>query len=116
MSKVYKGYELMKLVSEGKLNLKQKVNTLSLDYKNCTIDFVLKDSAFNVMDLDFELIEDEIDINNIKDLYINDKTIGEDEIEFWTGRKLDIVLGNRINALIKWAKQADKEIKSIKEK
>lgn len=64
MSKVYKGYELMKLASEGKISLKQKASSLSLDYQECTIDFILKDSAFNVMDLDFELIEDEVDIDN----------------------------------------------------
>lgn len=56
----YKGYELMKAVAEGKLNLKQKVSSTSLEYKNCTIEFVLKDKAFNIMDLDFELIEDKI--------------------------------------------------------
>ena len=56
----YKGYELMKAVSDGKLNLKQKVSTTSLEYKNCTVEYVLKDKAFNIMDLDFELIEDEI--------------------------------------------------------
>ena len=69
-----------------------------------------------ILSAEFELIEDEIDIDNIKELYINNKTIGEDENEFWTGRKLDIVLGNRINALIDWAKRADKEIKELKEK
>lgn len=100
MSKVYKGYELMKLVSQGKLSLKQRVNSLSIDYKNCTIDFILKDSAFNIMDLDFKLIEDEIDIDSIK---IKD---------FYTSTERN----ERINALLKWAKQADKEIKSIKEK
>lgn len=62
---IYKGYELMKAVSEGKLNLKQKVSTTSLEYKNCTIEFVLKDIAFNIMDLDFELIEDKIDVEKI---------------------------------------------------
>lgn len=65
----YKGYELMKAVAEGKLNLKQKVSTTSLEYTNCTIEFVLKDKAFNIMDLDFELIEDKIDsIEKIKTL------------------------------------------------
>lgn len=70
-----------------------------------------------ILSAEFELIEDNtIDIDSIKELYINDKSIGENEIKFWTGRNLDIALGNKINVLLKWAKQADKEIKSIKEK
>ena len=68
----------------------------------------------------FELIEDEADdktnIEDIKKLYINDKTIGKDLIENWTGRNLDIVVGKKINELVQAVKQLNKEIKSIKEK
>lgn len=104
MSKTYKGYELMKLVSEGKLSLNQKVSTLSLDYKNCTIEFVLKDIAFNVMVLDFELIEDEIDIQSIEEIDI-DQVIETDD-------KTGIALLH-INKLIKAVKQLDNKIKEV---
>lgn len=94
----YKGYELMKAVSEGKLNLKQKVSTTSLDYKNCTIEFVLKDIAFNIMDLDFELIEDELDIDSIEKL--------EGIVKYATER-------NTINELIQAVKQLNKKVKEL---
>lgn len=94
----YKGYELMKAVSQGKLNLKQKVSTTSLDYKNCTIEFVLKDIAFNIMDLDFELIGDKIDIDSIEKL--------EGKVEYSNER-------NTINQLIQAVKQINKEVKEL---
>ncbi len=97
---VYKGYELMKEVSEGKLNLKQKVSTTSLGYKNCTIEFVLKDIAFNIMDLDFELIEDEIDIDSIKEMELD----VIDDVTYY------------INDLTKAVKQLNKEVKKLENK
>jgi|GEM_PF-6252008 predicted nucleic acid-binding Zn ribbon protein len=98
MKMKYKGYELMKAVSQGKLNLKQKVSTTSLDYKNCTIEFVLKDIAFNIMDLDFELIGDKIDIDSIEEL--------EGIVEYSTER-------NTINQLVQAVKQINKEVKEL---
>lgn len=112
----YKGYELMKAVSEGKLNLKQKVSTTSLDYKNCTIEFVLKDIAFNIMDLDFELIEDELDIDSIEKLSkiayteINLNKKRNKDVEF---TDKEIILAEKINQLIKAVKQIDKRVKKI---
>ena len=38
MSKTYKGYELIKAVDKGELSLKQRVNSLSLDYQDCTME------------------------------------------------------------------------------
>lgn len=99
---IYKGYELMKAVSEGKLNLEQKVSTTSLEYKNCTIEFVLKDIAFNIMDLDFELIEDEIDIDSI-----------EDYKQEHTERCIDVDVRNKINELVRAVKQLNKEVKEL---
>ena len=54
--------------------------------------------------------EDEIDIDNIKELYISDiKSVGESEIKCWTGRNLDITIANKVNDLIKAVKQLDKK-------
>ena len=100
----YKGYELMKVVSEGKLNLKQKVSTTSLDYKNCTIEFVLKDIAFNIMDLDFELIEDEIDIDSIEELKSVTNNIDG-----------TVCIMVKINELVQAVKQLNKKVKELKE-
>lgn len=92
----YKGYELMKAVSEGKLNLKQKVSTTSLKYINCTIEFVLKDNAFNIMDLDFELIEDKIDsIEKIKTLKYD--TFNKKQKSLYENM---VTLANKLNEVI----------------
>lgn len=96
--KTYKGYELMKLVSEGKVSFNQKVSTTNFEYENCTIDFVIKDRAENIMDLDFELIEDEIDIESIEEININDRFYRTDNI-------------NKLNELVQAVKQLDKKIK-----
>lgn len=129
---VYKGYELMKAVSEGKLNLKQKVSTTSLEYKNCTIEFVLKDIAFNIMDLDFELIEDEIDIDSIKhkELEILQEILGKCDlfegneeyilkvINENNRRLVDAILkvSKENETLVQAVKQLNKEVKELKNK
>lgn len=96
--KIYKGYELMKLASEGKVSLNQKISATNFEYENCTIDFVIKDRAENIMDLDFELIEDEIHIQSIK------------ECEWMTATDRNIM----INKLIKAVKQLDKKLEESK--
>ena len=64
---------------------------------------------------EFELIEDEKDIDNIKEIYINDKTksVGEDAIANWTGRNLDITFANKINEILQAVKQIDKRVKKL---
>jgi len=75
--KKYKGYELLKMLCEGEIKANQKVSSVSLDYKNCTLDFVIKDRAENIMDLSFELIEDNKEIEEMPNKLINT----EDPIE-----------------------------------
>lgn len=122
--KIYKGYELIKAIAEGEIKdgsrfiicgYKQiiKYNNGILYYVNDNFDEI---NSRVIISYTFELIEDETDVEDIKKLYINDKTIGKDSIENWTGRNLDIVLGNKINELIEWAKQQEKRIKKLEEK
>jgi hypothetical protein len=130
---IYKGYELMKAVSEGKLNLEQKVSTTSLGYKNCTIEFVLKDIAFNIMDLDFELIEDEVDIDidsiEHKELEILQEILGQCDL-FKGNEKYILKVINENNSrlvdailkvskeneiLLQAVKQLNKKVKVLKE-
>lgn len=63
---------------------------------------------------DYEILseeDEEIDIDKIKELYINDiKSVGESQIKCWTGRSLDVVFANKINTLIKIAKQINKKL------
>ena len=75
--KTYKGYQLLKMLCEGEIKANQKVSSVSLDYKNCTLDFVIKDRAENIMDLSFELIEDNKEIEEMPNKLINT----EDPIE-----------------------------------
>ena len=57
--KIYKGYELAEAIDNGILDLKQRVNSAyDMEYYNCTIDFILRDDAKNVMFKEFELLED----------------------------------------------------------
>lgn len=57
--KIYKGYELAQAVDNGILNLEQKVKSAdNMTYYDCTIDFVLKDVAKNIIFENFKLIED----------------------------------------------------------
>lgn len=101
-----KGYELMKLVNEGKLSLEQKVSSISPDYKNCTIYFALKDIAFNIMNLDFEIIEEQQDID-IQDII---ELTRYEDIADYDYRDIDINR-DKINELVEVVKQLDKNIK-----
>lgn len=57
--KIYKGYELAQAVDNGILNLEQKVKSADdMTYFDCTIEFVLKDVAKNIIFENFKLIED----------------------------------------------------------
>ena len=127
MSKTYKGWELMKSISDGEIKKGSKIknnsnmifefngsNFRSVD--NC--DFLVDDyDEIDFVTTEFELIEDETDIDNIKELYINDKTksVGKDAIENWTGRSLDITFANKINEILQSVKQIDKRLKKLED-
>ncbi len=100
MERTYKGYELMWAVAKGLLSVTQRISTVNREYMNCTIEFILKEKAENIIDLDFVLIKD--NINNVKELYIDDKSklVGKGVIQCWTGRNLDIAMANKINELV----------------
>lgn len=54
---------------------------------------------------EFELIQDELDIDNIEELYINDSRVGENQNNSWLGRNLDVVMVQKINELVQAVKQ-----------
>ena len=136
MAKIYKGWELMKAMAEGEIKegskfvdklykeeyiySRNEITNEPMLYKKDTVteDYFIPDySFFAEKDNDFELIEDEIDIDNIKELYINDKTksVGEDAIANWTGRNLDITFANKINEILQAVKQIDKRVKMLED-
>lgn len=117
ISKRYKGYELLKIIADGKIKEKQQFNV----YKNGNLYFdipvyyengVLRHNGTllteiltfrSILNLDFKLIEDEeIDIQAIEEINI-DQVIGTDD-------KSGIAL-LYINKLIQAVKQLDKRIK-----
>lgn len=137
MSKIYTGYELIKEMALGRIENGTKIiphylnNDCTVKYFEYSYGFLeahYKDNRCNDSDVNvcvfldnnrtFEVIEDEIDIDNIKELYINDKTksVGKDAIANWTGRNLDITFSNKINEILQAVKQIDKRVKKLEGK
>ena len=103
MSNTYKGYELAEAVDNGLFSLEQRAN--GAGYFNCTIGFILKDVGTNFLFKEFEIIEEqeEIDIQSIKNL---------EYVEDYEADKTDIRLNrDKINELVQAVKQLDKKIK-----
>ena len=118
MGKIYKGWELMKAIEEGKIKNGSRFNV----YRTYSAIAVLEDRILHIEDgnkrilttndlliYTFELIEDEpIDIDKIEELL---------KIEEYEVDKTDTIINrNKINELVQAVKQLNKEIKSIKEK
>lgn len=114
MSKTYKGYELIKAIADGEIKEGQQFNVYKdgepyfsqpVYYKSQVLrqngtlltEFL---TLANIVSLDFKLIEDEIDIDNIEEMTLD----GVEDVTYF------------VNDLIKAVKQLNKEIKSIKEK
>ena len=131
MEKMYKGWELMKAIADGKIknrskfifktehNMKEEVlwDGEVFLYANSEKTIVSDYTDIRLIQATFELIEDEKDIDNIKELYINDKTksVGKDAIANWTGRNLDITFANKMNEILQAVKQIDKRVKKLED-
>ena len=123
MSKIYKGWELVKAIADGEI----KNNTKIIPHypkNNCIVEYFeyfcgffkayykegrRSDEDVNVCvffdnDRTFEVIENEIDIDNI-----------EEYKQEHTERCIDIDIRNKINELIQAVKQLDKRIKKLEE-
>lgn len=112
MKKIYKGWKLMKAISDGKIKEGSRFRDTYSEYiykRNSFGDLELKRedgeeltspdySYFAEKDNDFELIEDEIDIDSIKEL--------EGIVEYATEQ-------DTINKLIQAVKQIDKRVKKL---
>ena len=111
MKKTYKSWELIKAIADGEI--KKGTKFKDKDKKEVEGDgnnFVFIDSDRNYMSVisdiyfineEFELIEDEIDIDNIKEL--------EGIVEYATEQ-------DTINKLIQAVKQIDKRVKKLEGK
>ena len=109
MGKIYKGYELMWAVAKGLLSKTQKISTVNREYMNYTIESILSNKVSDIMNLDFVLIEEVKNSNNIKELQVNKNKIGTSELVSWTGRALDFAFTEKINELVRAVNKAKKE-------
>lgn len=123
MSKIYKGWELMKAIADGEI----KNNTKIIPHypnDNCIVEYFeysygffkayykegrKSDKDVNVCvfldnDRTFEVTENEMDIDNI-----------EEYKQEHTERCIDIDIRNKINELVQVVKQLDKRIKKLEE-
>ena len=109
----YKGYELLKAIADGEIKDGSKViapNDIQYTYNG----IAFKDENGNFMNeefsdreyamFDFELIEDEIDIDSIEELKSVTNNIDG-----------TICIMNKINELVQAVKQLNKEVKELKE-
>lgn len=123
MSKIYKNWELIKAIADGEIKNGAKIIP-HYPNDNCTVEYFeysygffeayykegrRSDNDVNIcvfLDNDgtFEVIGDEIDIDNI-----------EEYKQEHTERCIDIDIRNKINELIKAVKQIDKRIKKLEE-
>lgn len=119
MGKKYKGWELMKAIAEGEIKDGDRVKTSCLDdlyifdgrsFRNSAREYIsdyLQDKEYALGE--FELLQDEIDIEDIKEIYINSNKVGENSDKCWTGRNLDLVIVQKINELVQAIKQINQD-------
>ena len=128
MSKIYKGWELIKAIADGEIKEESRFRDTYSEYiykRNSFGDLELKRedgeeltspdySYFAVKDNDFELIEDEIDIDSIEKL---DDTcyimygMQDEEIENYHNKTR-----TTINEILQAVKQIDKRVKKLEER
>ena len=125
MGKIYKGWELMKAIADGEIKEESRFRDTYSEYiykRNSFGDLELKRedgeeltspdySYFVEKDNDFELIQDEIDIDRIEEL--NDtcydvNTMSDDDLEFYHNKTRAT-----INEILQAVKQIDKRVKEL---
>ena len=121
MSKTYKGYELIKAIADGEIKedtkFREMVENRYYIFKDRELweqeDTGIYNSKLENLQIiygAFELIEDEIDIDNIEELdkckFEHGNTISYQESEFI----------DKVNELVQVVKQLNKEIKELKSK
>lgn len=132
MAKIYKGWELMQAMAEGEIKegskfvdklykeeyiySRNEITNEPLLYKKDTVteDYFIPDySFFAEKDNDFELIEDEIDIDSIEELNntcYDVNTMSDDDLEFYHNKTR-----TTINEIVQAVKQIDKRVKKLED-
>lgn len=118
MGKTYKGWELMKAIADGEIKEESRFRDTYSEYiykRNSFGDLELKRedgeeltspdySYFVEKDNDFELIQDEINIDSI-----------EEYKQEHTERCIDIDIRNKMNEILQAVKQIDKRVKKLED-
>lgn len=126
MSKVYKGYELLKAITDGEIKEDTKFIEIEenryyivkdrklLEYEDTGI-YNSKLESLQITYGVFELIEDEtIDIDNIEEL--NDTCYDEENMTSEEKEYYHNLTREQQNTILRAVKQLNKEIKELKEK
>lgn len=123
MGKIYKGWELIKAIEDGKIKdgsrFKAGYGTFIARDGYLFVEYNNRQEYANSFELkwEFELIEDEIDIDSIEKLSkiayaeINLNKKGSKKDVKFTDK--EIILAEKINQLIKAVKQIDKRVKEL---
>ncbi len=123
-----KGWELMKKIADGEIKKNQKIRMIFNDNSEVIFIFdgvdIINDTDIEIFDIyeieeilraDFELIQDEIDIDSIEELgktayteiNLNTNTIIIKDIEFIDK---ETILVEKINELVQAVKQLNKKL------
>lgn len=122
--KIYKGLEIMEMISKGKIAEHQKFNFENnnfygdVEYYNGTLYWLVYDEEWNLKDknnlfdmfniqstmvADFEFVEDNIE--EIEELEIDENNYIHTKDGAWKGRKMDLAFAKIINKLIENVKE-----------
>ena len=120
MGKIYKGWELMKAIADGKIKersrFKAEYETFIARDGYLFVEYDNRQKYANSFELKwkFELIEDEINIDSIEELndtWYDVNTMSDDDLEFYHNKTRAT-----INEILQSVKQIDKRVKKIEEK
>ena len=123
MGKIYKGWELIKAIADGEIKEGRKIKsygntTYTFNGKNFERDdydcFLTEDyEDIRLATTEFELIEDEIDINidsieELNDTCYDVNIMSDDDLEFYHNKTR-----TTMNEILQAVKQIDKRVKKL---
>lgn len=108
MGKIYKGWELIKAIADGEIKegskFKAEYETFIARDGYLFVEYANRQKYANSFELkwEFELIEDEIDIDSIEE-YKQERS----------ERCIDVDIRNKMNEILQAVKQIDKRVKEL---
>ena len=125
----YKGYELLKAIADGEIKKNQNIRIKFKDNSGEIFIFdgteIIDITHKNIFDIygtiavlksDFELIEDEIDIDSIEEFEIVGCNIKLNDTLLPTESIINDMILDKMNKLVQAVKQIDKRVKKLEGK